>query len=290
MELNSSNNSIFNSTTRRYLGVSDGYFLNMNRPDLVYSYCKSCWIKEIEEILPRLKITSKKQKLIFELEHKNSDLQNIIKNKENEIKQLKIEIEERNVQLKNKENEIKQLKIEIEEKNVYLKNKENEINEVNNNKEELQKNLNSATINLTPKNFENIISQYLKDSEFKKITELLKSSEIDEISELDKSLSSNIISLKSITSFKKICQTIIKENLKKILEKIDKNIKKIKISLNNVTSIFDEVEEKLSSNDIPENVSSESTIPLKKFANKKKKKIEKLEEIKAEIYKIYLKI
>ena len=74
------------------------------------------------------------------------------------------------------------------------------------------------------------------------------------------------------------------------MEKLDKNIENIKISLNNITSIFDDVKGKLNNKDIPENVSNESINPLKKFVEEKKKKLENLEKIKEEIYKIYLKI
>ena len=152
-------------------------------------------------------------------------------------------------------------------------------------------NLNSAPINLNNNNnYENIISQCLNELEVGKIKELLKSSEIKEISELDKSLTSNIISLKALTDFKSICETIIIKNIKEILEKLDKNIGDLKISINNINSIYDEVKEKLSNKEIPGNVSNESVNPLKKFLEEKKKKMENLEKIKEDIYKIYLKI
>lgn len=139
-------------------------------------------------------------------------------------------------------------------------------------------------------NYENIISQCLNELEVGKIKELLKSSEIKEISELDKSLTSNIISLKALTDFKSICETIIIKDIKEILEKLDKNIGDLKISINNINSIYDEVKEKLSNKEIPGNVSNESVNPLKKFLEEKKKKMENLEKIKEDIYKIYLKI
>ena len=44
MESNPQNKSYFNTTTGRYLGISDGYFLYGGNPDWVYSYCKPCWI------------------------------------------------------------------------------------------------------------------------------------------------------------------------------------------------------------------------------------------------------
>ena len=152
-------------------------------------------------------------------------------------------------------------------------------------------NLNSAPINLNNNNnYENIISQCLNELEVGKIKELLKSSEIKEISELDKSLTSNIISLKALTDFKSICETIIIKDIKEILEKLDKNIGDLKISINNINSIYDEVKEKLTNKEIPGNVSTESVNPLKKFLEEKKKKMENLEKIKEDIYKIYLKI
>jgi predicted nucleic acid-binding Zn-ribbon protein len=271
MEFNSSNNGYFNTTTGRYLGISDGYFLYGGNPDWVYSYCKPCWIKEIEKILPSLGLASgDQQNNLNEYKNKNSELQKIINNKEDEIKQLKKELEEKNNKLKQKENEI----IDLQKKF----------------KSENQPNLNSAPINSNSNNFEEIISQCLSDSDVGKIKELLNSSNIEEISGLEKSLTSNIISLSALTDFKSICQTIIKKNIKDILEKLEKNIEEIKISLNNITSIFENVKEKLNNKDIPENISNESTLPLKKFVEEKKKKLEKLEEIKGEIYKIYLKI
>ena len=254
MESNPSNVNYFNSTTGRYLGISDGYFLYGTNSDWVYSYCKPCWIKEIEKILPNIGLSNTdNKKIIEEYKNKNAELQNIINDKEKEIIRLK-----------------------------------EEINELKKNKEESQANLNSAPINLN--NYENIISQCFKELQVDKIKELLKSSEIEEISELDKSLTSNIISLKAITDFKSICQTIVKKNIKEILEKIDKNVEKIKIRLNNINSTFDRVKEELSNKDIPEKVSNESISPLKKLIQEEKGKLENLEKIKEEIYKIYLKI
>ena len=271
MEFNASNTNYLSWTTGRYLGISDGYFLYGGNPDWVYSYCKPCWIKEIEKILPSLGLASgDQQNNLNEYKNKNSELQKIINNKEDEIKQLKKELEEKNNKLKQKENEI----IDLQKKF----------------KSENQPNLNSAPINSSSNNFEEIISQCLSDSDVGKIKELLNSSNIEEISGLEKSLTSNIISLSALTDFKSICQTIIKKNIKEILEKLEKNIEEIKISLNNITSIFENVKEKLNNKDIPENISNESTSPLKKFVEEKKKKLEKLEEIKGEIYKIYLKI
>ena len=119
---------------------------------------------------------------------------------------------------------------------------------------------------------------------------MLKSSEIKAISDLNSSLTSNIISLKALTDFKNICKTIIKNNIKDILEKIDKNIDELKTSINNINSIHNDVKDKLSNKDIPGDVFNESTNPLNKYLEGKKKKMENLEKIKSEINKIYLKI
>jgi predicted RNase H-like nuclease (RuvC/YqgF family) len=119
---------------------------------------------------------------------------------------------------------------------------------------------------------------------------LLKSSEIKAISDLNSSLTSNIISLKALTDFKSICRTIIKNNIKDILEKIDKNIDELKTSINNINSIHNDVKDKLSNKDIPGDVFNESINPLNKYLEDKKKKMENLEKIKSEINKIYLKI
>ena len=273
METNPSNTNYFSCTTGRYLGISDAYFLYGANPDWVYSYCKPCWIKEIEKILPSLGLANQDQiNLISELKNKNIELKNIINKKENEIQQMKHEIEEKNNKLKEKDNEI------------------NELKKNNINKEEQKANLNSAPIGINLNNYENIILQCLTEMEIEKIKQLLKSSEIDEISELDKYLTSNIISLNTLTDFKSICQTIIKKNINEILAKIDKNIEKVKISLNGIISIYDGVKEKLTHKDIPENVSNETILPLKKFVDEKKKNLENLEKIKEDIYKIYLKI
>ena len=221
MESNSSNNNYFSWTTGRYLGISDGYFLYGGNPNWVYSYCKPCWIKEIEKILPSLGLAPKNQEnLISEYKNKTSELQNIINSKENEIRQLKKEIEEKNIKLKEKENEINQIK----KKNINIEEETKNLN------------LNSAPPNLNNNNYENIISQCLTELEVEKINELLKSSEIKAISDLNSSLTSNIISLKALTDFKNICKTIIKNNIKDILEKIDKNIDELKTSINNISS------------------------------------------------------
>ena len=273
METNPSNNNYFSWTTGRYLGISDGYFLYGDSPDWVYSYCKPCWIKEIEKILPSLGLANgDQQKIISEYKDKNAELQKIINEKEEEINKMKKEIEEKNNKLKEKEKEINDLK------NNYTNN------------QKPQENLNSAPININLNNYENIISQCLKELEVEEIKELLKSSEIQEVSELSKSLTLNIISLKAITDFKSICQTIIKQNIGEILEKIDDNIEKIKVSLSNINSIFDGVKEKLNNKDIPEKTSNESITPIKKLIDEKKKNLENLEKIKGKINTIYSKI
>ncbi len=103
MESNTSNNSYFHTTTGRYLGISDGYFLYGWNPNLVYSYCKPCWIKEIQKIVPTLGIqTNENNESINNLKNKNQELEKIINNKNDEInilnkktEELKIENERR---------------------------------------------------------------------------------------------------------------------------------------------------------------------------------------------------
>ena len=248
MESNPSNSSYFSWTTGRYLGISDGYFLYGGSPDWVYSYCKPCWIKEIEKILPSLGLAPKNQEdLLNQYKNKISEMESVIVSKEKEINQLKEKISE----------------------------KENEINEI-------KKKNNNSDIN----NYENIISQCLTELELEKIKELLKSDEIKEISDLDTSLISNIISIQSLTDFK----GILTKNIKDILEKIGKSIENLKININNINSIYDEIKEKLNNKSIPDDVSNESVIPLKKLLEEKNKKMENLEKIKNEFDKIYLRI
>ena len=266
MESNSSNCSYFHTTTGRYLGISDGYFLYGGNPDWVYSYCKPCWIKEIEKILPSLGISNSnlQQKLIL--------IENQLKNKQNECEQYKQEIKNKNEIIQDKENEINKLKDIIKKK------------------EEQQNNLVSAPISLTPNNFENIFGQNGIESEIEKIQNLLKSSQIDEISNLENLLSLNDIYIKLMNEFKNVYQIEIKEKFKIIIEKIDIQIEKIKININNISSVSEEINAKLSDKNIPENVSNESILPLKKYIEEQTKMVEKIKEIKDEIYKLYLKI
>jgi hypothetical protein len=259
MESNSSNASYFNTTTGRYLGISDGYFLYGGSPNWVYSYCKPCWIKEIQKILPSLGIS-------------NSQLQTTLQDKQKECDKYKNEIEEKNKIIQNKELEINKLKDIIKKK------------------EDQQNNLVSAPISLTPNNVENIIAQNFTEFDSEKIKNLLKSSQIDEISNLADLLSLNDIYFKLINKFTNICQIEIKEKFKIVIEKIDIEIGKIKANINNISSVFKEVKEKLSDKSIPENVSNESILPFKKYIEEQNKKVEKIKEIRDEIYKIYLQI
>ena len=103
-------------------------------------------------------------------------------------------------------------------------------------------------------------------------------------------LSLNDIYFKLINKFTNICQIEIKEKFKIVIEKIDIEIKKIKANINNVSTVFKEVKEKLSDKSIPENVSNESILPFKKYIEEQNKKVEKIKEIRDEIYKIYLQI
>ena len=267
MESNPQNNSYFSTTTGRYLGISDGYFLYGGNPNWVYSYCKDCWKKEIQKILPSLGLS-------------NSDLQNKINNIENE--------------LQNKKNECAEYKKEIEKKDEIIRNKDQEINKLKDTlkkKEENQNNLVSAPISLTPNSFENIIEQNFMELEIEKIKNLLKSSQIDEISNLDNLLSLNNIYSKILNEFKNICQLEIGEKFKILIEKIDIQIEKIKNNIKSISSVFDEVKAKLSDKNLfPENVSNESIHPLKTYIDEQTKKVEKIKEIKDKIYKIYLQL
>ena len=272
MESNSNNKSYFSSTTGRYLGISDGYFLYGGSPNWVYSYCKPCWIKEIQKILPSLGLDSSNyQSQISNLNNKNSELQNIINNKNDEIKKLNKDIEEKNASLKSKEEEINNLKeLKI--------------------KEEQQENLISAPVELNKNNFESIFNQNLNELEIEKIKNLLKSSEINEISDLEKLFSSDNIYSKTLEECKNACRAKLIETIKEVIEKISVNIEQKNSNINSVSLIYDEIKRKLNVKEIPENVSNESIIPLKNHIDELKKKLEKMNEIKEEINKIYLKL
>ena len=272
MENNTNNISYFNTTTGRYLGISDGYFLYGDSPNWVYSYCKPCWIKEIQKIAPRIGIiANENNESVCNLKNKNSELENIINKKNDEIKLLNKKIEEINQKLKMKEDEIIKLK------------------ELNKTKEDLQANLISAPISLSSNNYEEIINQVFVDMELEKIQNLLKSSENKEISNLDNLISFNLISTKTLEDFKNICQSKFKEGIKNIIEKIAENINNTKNDYNNLVSIIDEVKKKLKVKELPENIANESITPLQKYLDELTKKTEKMNEIKEEIYKINLK-
>ena len=257
MENNPQNNSYFSSTTGRYLGISDGYFLYGNNPNWVYSYCHSCWVKEIQNLLPSIGLGNKdSQKTISALQNTINELKNKLEIKENEI----IEIKKTNKKLENELNK--------------LKEKEN--------------NLASAAINPTNinNNFEFILSQSFIDLKIEKIKNILKQSNIDEISKLDNLITSDIISDKMKEDIKNICQSKIKITLKEIIEKIDLNIINLEKNYEDISNVIKEIKEKLSLKDnIPKDVSNESVLPLQKFIDEIMKKIEKIKNIKEEIYK-----
>ncbi len=118
----------------------------------------------------------------------------------------------------------------------------------------------------------------------------MKSSQIDEISKLADKLWLNDVYFKLINKFTDIFQMEIKEKFKIVIEKIDIEAEKIKTNINNISSVFKEVKEKLSDKSIPENVSNESFLPFKKYMEEQNKKVEKIKEIRDEIYKIYIQI
>lgn len=118
----------------------------------------------------------------------------------------------------------------------------------------------------------------------------MKSSQIDEISKLADKLWLNDVYFKLINKFTDIFQMEIKEKFKIVIEKIDIEAEKIKTNINNISSVFKEVKEKLSDKSIPENVSNESILPFKKYIEEQNKKVEKIKEIRDEIYKIYIQI
>ena len=264
IENNTSNTNYFNTTTGRYLGISDGYFLYGDNPNWVYSYCKPCWIKEIQKIIPRLGIpTNENYELVCNLKNNNSELQNIINKKDNEINQLKEKLEEANKKLKMQEDEIDKLK------------------EINNIKEVQQKDLVFIPINT---NYEEIFTQTFADMGIEKIKNLIKSSGVEEICDLDNMLSFNISFSKTLDDFKTFCQLKFKEGTKKIVEKIGENIDKTQINYNNTVSILDDTKKKLQV--LQDNIANESISPLQKYLDELTKKMEKMKEIKEEIYKI----
>jgi hypothetical protein len=182
MESNPANNSYFNTSTGRYLGISDGYFLYGNNPNWVYSYCHSCWVKEIQKILPSLGLENKEnQKTISDLKNNINELKNKIQTKENEI----IKLQNENKKL---ENELIKLK---EQGNNLVSTPINTINIEN--------------------NFEFILSQSFLDLKIEKIKNLLKSSNINEISNLCNLITSNIIYNKMKEDIKNLCQSKIKK-------------------------------------------------------------------------------
>ena len=271
MENNPSNNGYFHTTTGRYLGISDGYFLYGDSPNWVYSYCKPCWIKEIQKILPRLGLnTNDNQEQLTNLKNKNSELQNIINNKNQEIEQLNGKIREKDEKIKNIEDEINKLKETIKSKNKEIEN------------------LNKTPIDL--KNFETLFNQNIIDFEIEKLKNILKSSNIEEISNLDKLFSYDVIFKKTIEEFNNVCKIKIKETIKEIIEKLCIGVDKIKMNINNISLIIDDVKKKLNVKEIPENVANESILPLKKLVEEKSEKTEKMNQIKEEINKMYLKL
>ena len=85
---------------------------------------------------------------------------------------------------------------------------------------------------------------------------------------------------------KNICQSKIKITLKEIIEKIDLNIINLEKNYEDISNVIKEIKEKLSLKDnIPKDVSNESVLPLQKFIDEIMKKIEKIKNIKEEIYK-----
>ncbi len=114
----------------------------------------------------------------------------------------------------------------------------------------------------------------------------MKQSNIDEISKLDNLITSDIISDKMKEDIKNICQSKIKITLKEIIEKIDLNIRNLENNYEDISNVIREINEKLSIKDnIPKDVSIESILPLQKFIDEIMKKIEKMKNIKEEIYK-----
>ena len=107
MENNPKNNQLLNTTTGRYLGILDGYFLFADKPEWVYSYCKSCWINEIKKILPKIGINV----------NQNSD-----NNKDNN-----------NEQIKNLQKELNETKKKIEQKDLIINDLKSKLNFSNNN-------------------------------------------------------------------------------------------------------------------------------------------------------------
>ena len=88
-----------NKSNGRTLGISDAYFLSGDQPNLVYSYCKSCWKKEIQEILPKLGINVASDNSKKELNQAKEIIEKqkiIINQKEEELKHLKLELKKIN--------------------------------------------------------------------------------------------------------------------------------------------------------------------------------------------------
>ena len=257
MENNSSNNLFFITSNGRYLGISDGYFLSKDNPNFVCCYCKPCWIKEIKKLLPKIGISVKGNK------SKISNLNKKIKKLNNSIKMYKKKI-------KNKKDEIK------------------ELNKINKNEGEPKGNLVCAPI--VTNNFEVIFDKNIADLEIEKIKNLLKSSEFNEISNIDDLLSYNAIHIKTMEEFNIFCRNTFKEIIKKILEKVNMSIEKVRMNINNTSMIVDEFKKKLNIKEIPENVLNESILPLKKYMDDESKKMDKMIQTNEELKKTFKKI
>ena len=176
---------------------------------------------------------------------------------------------------------------------MIIKNIEEELKklkEIIEKEQEEKENLLKTPKPLDIKNFEKIFNQNIIDLEIEKIKNILKTSEIDGVSNLDNELYFDAILEKTIEEFNNICKIKLKSTITEIIEKKCCGVDKLKMNVNNISLIIDDVKNKLNVKEIPESVANESILPLKKLIENKSKKEEKMNQIKEEINKMYLKL
>ena len=148
METNSQNQGYKDSPTGRYLGINDGYFLNLQNPNWVYCYCKECWIKQI-------------QALNIDKE-KNDVLNTQIYEQNKTFDALKIQISELNKTIKKYEEELNCNEIEkINLKKIYTDTSFGTLNDLlnpfsNEDKEKYKEFINKDVI------YQNLLTEFKK--------------------------------------------------------------------------------------------------------------------------------
>lgn len=261
MESNPSNATYHNNPNGRYLGITDGYFLYSGNANWVYCYCKTCWVKEITNLLPSLGLsnnllTEENKKLSEEINKQNqkiSELTTINENLRTENKKI-FELTTQNENLNIEINKLEEsLKKEIEEK-----------------KKE--------------KNFD--LNNFINFDAIKEVNKIIETLNYENKIDFNEFFRKEEFEIHIYNNVQIFCSDFLQEKVNENSSLVDFKLKEIEAKINTTRTYNDKLTQDLNQMDQPEEVIKQHVLIQNNYLDKLKNLSEKLVKLKSKIISI----